>query len=553
MKYLIIPIALFISLNVFSQLSDTQQNEIDSFFESWNEGDHPGGVIGIMKGGEIQYTKAYGMSDLNVKQPNTVDTYFNIASISKQFTAIGIVLLEQEGKLSYDDEIQIYLPEIPKFEHKITIRHLMHHTSGLRSLHGVLEMAGWRQNDPRSTEDLFRIMKNQKDLNFAPGDEYLYCNTGYNFMARIIENITEEDFIPWIKQHVFDPLGMHKTYVEEHYWDVVPGNANSYYQEKDGFSNAVPFWGYMGAGNAHTNVNDLLMWYRNFSRPKVGWEKAFEALQTKDTLNDGAINNYAFGVMMDDYHGVNRIQHGGGIGGFRAFACSYPDQDISIVLLTNFTSSDVRGKVGKVSDKLLWLSQGDDGTTTEIREDIKIKRKKLKMYEHHFWNEQKKFSRKIYLRDDTLWYHISEGNESALRPVGEHEFQMISSNAPIIKFEFLNPKSPTIIVGYGKPGAGDFISFTPIEPTLEILNEYTGSFYSSELDTKYTLRLEDDKLIASQKRLGDLKVELMNANALSADWPLGVLSVQRDADTKITGFYASNGRVRNVWFEKIEE
>ena len=547
MKYLIAPIALFISLNVFSQLSDAKQKEIDSYFESWNAVNHPGGVLGILKDGELLYTKAYGMSDLNTKQPNTVDTYFNIASISKQFTAMGIVLLEQEGKLSYDDEIQKYLPTIPEFKHKITIRQLMHHTSGLRSLHGILEMAGWRSNDPRSTEDLFRIMEKQRDLNYEPGSEYLYCNTGYNFMAQIIENITEEDFVSWIKSNVFEPLGMNHTYVEENYWNVVPGNANSYYTEENGFAYAVPYWGYLGSGNAHTNVSDLLIWYNNFSHPKSGWDKAFKALQTKDTLNDGSDNHYAFGVVMDKYRGVDRVQHGGAIGGFRSFACSYPEEDLSVVLITNFTSSDVRGKVGQVSNLFL----NADENVKLIRKSIKIKAKKLKMYEHHFWNEEKKFSRKVYVRNDTLWYHRAEGNESEMRPVGEHEFQMVSSNAPIMKFDFENPDAPTLIVGYGQSDAGHFKVFEPIEPTPTLLKEYVGSFYSPELETKYVIRLEDGKLIASQKRLGDLDVELMNVNALNAEWPLGNLDVMRDAENEIIGFYASNGRVRNVWFEKI--
>jgi CubicO group peptidase (beta-lactamase class C family) len=549
MKYLIFPIALFISLNVVSQLSDAKQKEIDSYFESWNAVGHPGGVLGVLKDGEILYTKAYGMSDLNMKQPNTVDTYFNIASISKQFTAMGIVLLEQEGKLSYDDEIQKYLPTIPEFKHKITIRHLLHHTSGLRSLHGTLEMAGWRSSDPRSTEDLFRIMEKQKDLNFEPGSEYLYCNTGYNFMAEIIANVTGEDFIPWIKSNVFVPLGMQHTYVEENYWNIVPGNANSYYAEEKGFANAVPYWGYMGSGNAHTNVIDLLKWYNNFNHPKSGWEKAFKALQTKDTLNDGSDNYYAFGVVMDKYREVDRIQHGGAIGGFRSFACAYPEEDVSVVLLTNFTSSDVRGKVEKVSNLLLHVSEDQK----LVRKSIEVKAKKLEMYERDFWNEKKKFSRKVYVRDGKLWYHRAEGNESEMRPVGKHEFQMVSSNSPIMKFDFSNPDAPTMIVGYGKSNAGYFKAFNPIEPTPQILKEYVGSFYSPELDTKYVLRFEDGKLIANQKRLGDLSVELMNVNALNAQWPLDNLDYKRSANNEITGFYASNGRVRSVWFEKIVE
>jgi len=246
-----------LSQDISAQYGKAEIQKIDSLFISWNQPNHPGGSVGIMKEGKVIFSRAYGLASLEYLVPNTPDTRFNIASVSKQFTCMGIVLLHIQGKLSFDDDVRKYLPELPVFEDPITIRHLIHHTSGMRSLHALLEMAGWRGDDSRTNEDLFRFMKNQKDLNFKPGEEYLYCNTGYMLMADIIEKITEEKFAVWMHDNVFEPLEMINTYVEDDYSRVVPVNATSYYgSASHGFSRAVEYWGYVGSGNIHSTTND---------------------------------------------------------------------------------------------------------------------------------------------------------------------------------------------------------------------------------------------------------------------------------------------------------
>ena len=260
---------IFLLLTYFSfvsaqaQLSDVQSKKIDSLFMGWTEANHPGGSIGIMKNGSVIYSKAFGLASLEYQIPNTVETIFNVGSVSKQFTAMGIVLLQERGLLSVDDDIRKYLPDMPDFGHKITIRHMLHHTSGMRSLHAMLGLAGWRDDDSRTNEDLYRFMLKQKDLNFIPGDEYLYCNTGYMLMVNIIENVTKEKFPQWMKINVFNPLGMKDTYAEDRYDRIVPNNATSYYNTGDGFFRAVEYWGYVGSGNVHSTTSDLLIWLQN--------------------------------------------------------------------------------------------------------------------------------------------------------------------------------------------------------------------------------------------------------------------------------------------------
>ncbi|MCK5401707.1 MAG: serine hydrolase, partial [Flavobacteriaceae bacterium] len=210
MKIKSLIIVLFVSCIsqlTYSQLSPSQIKQIDSIFISWNTPNHPGGTVGVMKNNKVIYSKAFGLASLEYLVPNTQNTLFNIASVSKQFTAMGIVLLHLQGKLSVDDDIRKYLPELYQFKEIITIRHMLHHTSGLRSLHAMLGMAGWRGDDSRTNADLNRFMLKQKDLNFKPGDEYLYCNTGFMLMVNIIEKVTGEEFSSWMNKSVFEPLG----------------------------------------------------------------------------------------------------------------------------------------------------------------------------------------------------------------------------------------------------------------------------------------------------------------------------------------------------------
>jgi CubicO group peptidase (beta-lactamase class C family) len=219
---------------------------------------------------------------------------------------------------------------------------MLHHTSGLRDIHSLLAIAGWRDEDPRSNSDLMTVLKDQRDLNFVPGDEYMYSNTGYILCAKIIESVTGEAFINWMQKEVFTPLGLSSTYIENLSVRVRKGNATSYNKFDDNnFIRASEYWNYFGSGNVHTTVKDLLTWLNDFMNPPAGWETSFNLLQTVDNLNNGKVNNYGFGVEIADYKGEKRLQHGGGVGGFRSFACVFPNKNICIAVLTNFSSSQL--------------------------------------------------------------------------------------------------------------------------------------------------------------------------------------------------------------------
>ncbi|MCB0836826.1 MAG: beta-lactamase family protein [Bacteroidetes bacterium] len=463
LKQLLLLLSFFIYISANAQLSQLQSQKIDSLFAAWIEEGHPGGAIGIMRKGEIVYSKAFGLASLEYGVPNATETIFNTGSVSKQFTAMGIVLLHQRGLLSVDDDIRKYLPDMPDFGHKITIRHMLHHTSGMRSLHAMLALAGWREDDSRTNEDLYRFMLKQKDLNFVPGEEYLYCNTGYMLMVNIIENITKEKFPQWMNANIFEPLGMANTYVEDRYDRIVPNNATSYYQEKDGFYRAVEYWGYVGSGNMHSTTKDLLTWLHNFNEPKPGWEAAFEMLKTTDKLNDGSDNNYAFGVNVGEFNGYDKVSHGGAIGGFRANVSVYPEEELGIAILTNFSSSNA----GRIERNIANILLVDKSPETD---------------------------------------------------------------------EIASPNSKT------EPELDEDVSKINLQ-------DYTGKFYSPELESTMDIYLEDNQLMIHHARHGDFPINLVKKDQLEIPG-FATLDVVRNKKKKITGVNISNGRARNVWFEK---
>ncbi|MEM8895039.1 MAG: serine hydrolase domain-containing protein [Bacteroidota bacterium] len=549
--FLSLLLSYFVLISAHAQLTDEETQLIDELFSTWGAEGHPGGAVGVMKNGETVYSKAFGLASLEYDVPNEPTTIFNTGSVSKQFTAMGIVVLHEQGLLSVDDDIRKHLPDMPDFGETITIRHMLHHTSGMRSLHAMLGLAGWRGDDSRTNDDLYRFMLNQRELNFKPGDEYLYCNTGFMLMSNIIENITGEAFPAWMKANVFDPLGISNTYVEDRYDRIVPNNAASYRPSDEGFFRAVEYWGYVGSGNMHSTTADLLTWLQNFSTPKEGWASAFELLQTVDPFNDGTPNNYAFGVFVDEMYGYKRVQHGGSIGGFRAHVSTYPEEQLSIAILTNYATAGPGGKARAISGILLDDKSAATTPTAELP-TVKLSTDQLQAFEGSYWNEKENYARKIHLKDDTLRYWRSEQSENPLVPVSDIKFKMIGiESVLIVRFDIDDQGNKSMVVSEGDARPSVFNAFEPVDDPSEYIEAYAGRYYSPELETQYDLILQDSVLIGHHARHGDFPITLLREDVLNmANY--ATIKISRNEAQEITGIRISNGRARNVWFEKVD-
>lgn len=539
---------LYCNFTLFGQINPDQTKKIDALFTEWNTPNHPGGAIGVMQDGKIIYSKAFGLASLEYLVPNTTGTLFNVASVSKQFTAMGIVLLELQGKLSMDDPVSKHLPDLPEIANKVTIRHMLHHTSGFRSLHALLGMAGWRGDDMRTNEDLYRFMLHQKDLNFEPGEEYLYCNTGFMLAADIIEKVTGEEFTAWTKKEIFEPLGMHDTYVEEFPSSVEPQNATSYATTKTGFKREIDYWGYVGSGNVHATTLDLLKWGENFYNPKADWEKAFERLQVVDPFNNGEPNNYAFGVRVDTYKRQKRVSHSGSIGGFRAMFVTYPEQKLSIVVLTNFSRGNPGGNALQISDIL--LPAFEEKQTENLETFPYSDAQTLSSLVGNYWDAQLKNTRQIILSNDSLFYATNNNNKYALLPDGKNGYYVANTNMQVHFVKDKKGKTMEMLVSNNGKAPQKYELYQEVSEADLKLIDFKGEFYSAELMTSYFLQEKEGKLQAYHNRHGNIDLEVIKTDVFNADYPLGTVEILRDKRGKVNGFKASNGRARNVLFEK---
>jgi CubicO group peptidase (beta-lactamase class C family) len=245
---------------------------VDAVFAQWDKPDSPGCALGVYHGGRIVYKHGYGMEDLNEDVKITPSTVFHVASMSKQFTAVSIMLLTYQGKLSLDDDVRKYIPELPDFGEKITIRHLAHHTSGLRDQWNLLELAGWRYSkDLITDDDVMSVMTRQKELNFKPGDKHVYCNTGYTLMGLVVKRVSGMSLREFTTKNIFEPLGMTHTFFRDDHAQIIKHDAVGYEQEPGKpFEISITNFDTVGATSLHTTVEDLQLWDENFYHPKVG-------------------------------------------------------------------------------------------------------------------------------------------------------------------------------------------------------------------------------------------------------------------------------------------
>lgn len=329
-----------------------QNDAIDKVFATWNKPDSPGCAVAVYQNGRITYEKGYGMADLENDVPITPASVFYVGSLSKQFTAMAAALAIQQGKLSADDPIRKYLPELPSYADQITVRNLVHHTSGLRDYNTLFSIAGRRGDEAYDNPTVLRITARQKALNFEPGTEYLYSNTGYTLLAIIVERATKTPFAEYAEQQIFKPLGMTVSHFHTDSGRLVKKRANAYALGQGSLRLDTPSNERAGAGGVFTSVRDLLHWDENFYTARVGGNALIEQVQTPGKLKNGDALTYAWGLQVGTYRGAKIVDHGGSLGGYRAHLIRFPEHHTSVAALCNLAIAP-SGLVRQVADVVL--------------------------------------------------------------------------------------------------------------------------------------------------------------------------------------------------------
>ncbi len=532
----------------------TNEKLVDQLFAAWDRKVSPGAAVAVVEDGKIVFKKGYGMANLEYDIPIRPDTIFHIASVSKQFTVFSILLLERDGKLSLDDDVRKYIPELPDFGKKITLRHLANHTSGLRDQWSLLAMAGWRLDDVITKEHILKMVSRQKELNFDPGDEYMYSNTGYTLLAEIVARVSGKSFPEFTDDRIFKPLGMKNSLFYDDHQKIVKNRAYSYAPANDGYIKLVLNYANVGATSLFTTVEDLSLWAMNFEDPKVGDREIFNKMKTQGVLNNGRKINYALGQEVGIYKGLNQISHSGGDAGFRSYLGRFPDEKFSVIVLSNDGSVNPQALALGVTDiylndKFKIEENKNTAQKTTANEEVKVPVETLRDYVGSY-QLFPNFVITITQENGQLYGQATGQPRGGLIPLSKTKFKAQGVEAEFT-FQRDEDGKVNVLKLFQNGQTIDANRIQPFDPKTVNLNDFKGNFYSEELGTEYIFTVEDGNLIAKHQRLSDIKITPVDKDIFTGNvWFFGQVKFERNAENKITGIRVSNGRVRNLWFER---
>lgn len=529
---------------------------VDSIFAPWDSATTPGCALGVYHDGEIVYTRGYGMADLERSVPITPHTVFDIGSTSKQFTAAAIVLLAQQGRLSLDEDVRRHIPELPAYSRPVTIRHLLNHTSGLRDYIGLLTMAGERIDDVTTAEDALAVIARQNALNFDPGDEHLYSNSGYFLLSEVVERVAGKSLRDFAREHIFAPLGMERTHYLGSYDDIVPDRALAYSPAQGGgLRTDISRWLQLGDGAVFTTVEELLLWDRNFYDPKVGGQALLDDLHTRGVLTSGDTLRYALGLMQGDYRGQRTVSHGGSWGGYRAELLRFPDQRFSVATLCNLGTTNPSRLSERVADVFLddvlappvAANAAPTAARPTASASIEIPEATLRAFAGTYRNATTRAIRTFELADGALF--LTSSGRYRLRPVSASTFELI--DVPVdLTLAFSHPSSGarrlTWTIRGQEPLQFDMIEV--VTPTAAELAAYSGTFHSAELQTTYRLTVTEGVLTVYRRGAAPEPLRPLTRDEFTA----GSVTTRftRGADGSIDGFVLDIGRIRNLRFDR---
>ena len=529
-------------------------DKVDQLFAEWNKPDSPGCALGVIKDGKIIYKRGYGMANLDHSVPLSSTSVFYIASISKQFTAASVALLARQGKLSLDDDIRKYLPEMPQYEAPITIRQLIHHTSGIRDWAELMWLAGMPDENIYTEQEFIDLIARQKRLNFKPGEKYLYSNSGYFLLSQIVKRASGQSLRQFAEENIFKPLGMKNTHFHDDRTMIVKNRATGYFPSKDGFSVVLTNFDKVGDGGLLTTVEDLYLWDQNFYDNKLGGGPALlNQLLTPGTLNGGEKLNYAFGLVVGQYKELRNVWHGGSYLGFRTFISRFPEQKFSVICLCNLSNINPEKLGDQVTDIYLadQLKAGEVAASkSPVPEPapVKVSEQELISKMGWYYNQDEKLLRSLALKDGKLMFVRGPGNESELLPLGEGRFQMkgVTTKTDVIfksPREGVSPEMDVLVEGQNPSIFGAIAS-----PTEAELAGYVGDYYSEDLRTTFNILAKNGDLFLTAKSIPELKLLRAIKDEFTSDDV--TITFTRDTQNRVSGFYLNGDRVKNLEFVK---
>ncbi len=525
----------------------------------------PGAAVRVWRDGRTLYSKTYGMANLAYGIPFEEDTRTNIGSTSKQFTAFAIMLQAERGLLSLDDDIRKHIPELPEFDGTIQVRHLITHTSGLREFLNLLRMTGRRldRGDWIDRSEIIEIAQRQPALQNAPGAEWNYNNTAFGLAAVIVERTSGPDFHVFMQENVFGPLGMTGTMVRPSIRHIVPNQSEGYTPTPDGYRQIGDLGGAVGAGGMYSTIADLQTWVENYANPRVGTPEIFDEMMTSFVLTNGEETRYGYGLSVDEQRGLKRVHHGGADVAHRSQLVYYPEINAGITVQSNHAQfgSNVAFQLAAAffEDAMEAVEDdaGAEGDEADAERDFDPD-----AYDHEDFDEfvgryaldaAPSFILTFTREDRTLYAQATGQQRLEIVPTSDSTFALLAVEASIT---FLRDDdgevNAAILHQNGDQRATRLADGETVEewaPTAEDLANFTGRFYSEELETFYDFVVEEGELVMRQRRLGRVPLSPGEEDSFSGGG--FSFAFERDRNGEVIGFYLSNVRTRDVRFGRV--
>jgi CubicO group peptidase (beta-lactamase class C family) len=534
-------IGLIYASNAYGQSFDEHdlETEIDALIPSQVNDTTPGLVVGIVQKGKLIFSKGYGLANISYSIPNDPKMVYNIGSVSKQFLGYAFAMLHVEGVLNIDDPVNKYLEDWPEFEHKVTLRHLLTHTSGYREAYTMSVLAGRIIGvDRLSREECLDVVRKQPQLEFAPGSRWSYNSTAWVILAEILEKVTGDPADKWVETQILQKIQMDNTQIESFVGEVIYNAAESYsYAEEQGYTNEESNRAIFGAAEVYTSIQDLVQWINNYRTAEIGGKAVNDLFFDPFILSNGTNSEYALGIFNSTYRGLRRYNHTGGHEAFITDLSYFPDQDLGIITISNF-SRDGRLSGSKIADVLLeeFMSPQD----IKKRSIVKIKKDKLEQFTGLYLNTNLNGTINLTIENDTLTIN----DRDKLIPATQNTF-WLNGGDDVIKIERLSDEKTELT---GLNGS----TFTRVDnwnPDESELTDFKGDYYSDELETTYHVVIKDKKLTINHRWLGDLHLVPISKDFFNTDWGFHV-HFFRNGDGKISKLSMNSSRTLNVVFDR---
>jgi CubicO group peptidase (beta-lactamase class C family) len=534
---------------------------VDKLFAEWNRSDSPGCGLGVSRNGVPVYEHGYGMASLELGVAVTPASVFPAASISKQFTAMSILLLAGRGQLSLDDEVRKYIPEWADHRSRITIRHLLTHTSGLGDAFMLQGLAPPREDGGDPNDAILKILARARGLNFTPGTKFEYNNGGYNLLGNIVKRVSGQSLQVFADANIFKPLGMTHTHFHDDPRMIVPNRVSGYHRDGTGLHVASENGGIVGNAGLQTTVGDLLLWEQNFGDVRVGDRALVTAMQTPAIptgWSDGS--SYGYGLEIAQYRGLRTIGHAGGDRGIASYVVRYPDQGFSVALLCNLDNIGENGNATGLTQRVadIYLSEAfttpPRSSATATPASVTLSAGQLASKVGLYRDPATESVGRIFLRDGKLMgsQGVGEGESVELTPVSENRF--VVSGTPIVA-EFV-PAAPGRPQELRVTGAGpnSWVSqqvTNSFAPSSAELRAFAAEYTSADVEGRYTLAARDSGLVIQIPGRTDIVLQPIFPDGF-AGAIVGVVKFSRDGGGAVTGFTANSRSARGLRFDRVK-